>query len=146
MKFHYSFQKVLDVKTNEKKQAESMLAEAIGMLAEAERALAELEAERERTLARLHEEALRGQTMAGLIAGQEYAAHLDDAIARAARRLKEAEKYAEEVRAVLLERSVEEKVWQKAKEKAYENFRVQAERLLQNELDDIATVRSRFAQ
>lgn len=146
MKFQYSFQKVLDVKSNEKKQTETMLAQAIAELVEAERTLAELEEERRKVLERLNEDALRGQAMAGLIAGQQYVDFLDDSISRTVRRLREAERKAEEVRGMLLERSVEEKVWQKAKEKAYEDFRIQAERQHQNELDEIATVRSRFAQ
>jgi len=146
MKFRYPFQKVLDVKAKEKKNTESMLAQALAEVVKAEQALAQLEAERARTLARVNEEAQRGQKMAELIAGQEYVRCLDGAIRQTAFRLSEAERRAEEIRALLLERTVEEKVWLKAREKAFEDFKVQESRIHQHELDEIATNRSRIVQ
>lgn len=145
MKFIYSFQKVLDVKTIEKKQAESMLAEAVGAAAAAERELSEWMVAKHRMQQQLSEDTQRGRPMAGLIEGQQYVEFIDARIQAAKRSLHQAEKRASELRDALVDRTVDEKVWLKAKDKAFDAFRAKVERTAQHELDEIATMRSRYA-
>ncbi|HZG57889.1 flagellar export protein FliJ [Paenibacillus sp.] len=146
MKFVYPFQKVLDVKTNEKKEAESQLSLAIGELNEAERTMSDLMLEKHRLQQRMSEEAMKGRTMAEMVAGQQYIDHLDERIGAAKRRLEAAERRANELRERLVDRTMDEKVWLKAKDKAQVAHRAVVERREQYELDEMATMRSRLAR
>ncbi|MCI3919024.1 flagellar export protein FliJ [Paenibacillus sp. TRM 82003] len=146
MKFMYSFQKVLDVKTNEKKQAEASLAQAVGLLSSAEQELSELMLAKYRMQQQLVDQAASGGTMAEMISGQQYVNHLEERIQLTKRKLLEAEKRVNELRGFLTDRTVDEKVWLKAKEKAQASFRLEVERRAQHELDEMATVRSKFAR
>ncbi|HZG84399.1 flagellar export protein FliJ [Paenibacillus sp.] len=145
MKFVYPFQKVLDVKTNEKKEAESRLAEAFGALREAESELREAAGEKERAQTRLAEEALGALAMAEVIASQRYIDYLDERIKAAERKMREAERRVAELRERLTDKSMDEKIWLNAKDKALAEHRKEAERRLQHELDEMATARSRYA-
>jgi flagellar FliJ protein len=145
MKFRYSFQKVLDIKTNEKKQAESILSQAIEMMTSAEQELSELMLAKYRMQQQLVDEAASKRPMANLIAGQQYVDHLEERIQSVKRKLLAAEQRVNEVRQQLTDRTVDEKVWLKAREKAHASHRTEAERRAQYEMDEIATLRSRFA-
>jgi len=146
MKFMYAFQKVLDVKTNEKKQAESLFSQAIGAMSQAERDLSDLMLAKYRLQEKLAGDATQGRPMAEMIAGQRYVDHLEERIRDAKGKLLEAEKRVNELRERLTDRSVDEKVWLNMKDRAHAVFRAEAERKAQYELDEMATMRSRFAR
>jgi len=145
MKFMYAFQRVLDVKTNEKKQAETVLAEAISALSETERELSELMLAKYRTQQQLVEAASSKRPMADMIAGQQYVDFLEERIQATKRKLLAAEQIVNDLRRQLTDKAVDEKVWLKAKEKAHTAHLTEVERRAQYELDEMANARSRFA-
>ncbi|TLS49847.1 flagellar export protein FliJ [Paenibacillus antri] len=146
MKFVYAFQKVLDVKTNEKKQAESLLSQAIGAMTQAERELSDLMLAKYRYQEKLADDATKGRPMADMIAGQQYVDHLEERIRTSKRALLTAEKAVNELREKLTDRSVDEKVWLNMKDRAFAVHRAEVERRSQYELDEMAALRSRFAR
>jgi flagellar FliJ protein len=146
MIFRYSFQRVLDLKANEKKQAESVLSQAMGAMTSAEQELSELMLSKYRTQQHLADHAASKRPMAEMIAVQHYVDHLEERIQSAKRRLLVAEQRVNELRQQVTDRTVEEKVWLKAREKAHAVHRTEIERRAQYEMDEMAAVRSRFAQ
>jgi flagellar FliJ protein len=146
MKFQYKLQKVLDFKTNEKKQAEHLLSRSIGEMARLEREHADLLSEKLRVQEELAEQAGIKRTAAEMLSLQYYVDALDERIRMVKRKMALAERQVEEHRSQLKERTVEEKVWLKAREKAYELYRAEAGKRAQAETDEMALMRSRFAQ
>lgn len=146
MKFVYSFQKVLDVKTNEKKQAESSLSQAIGIMAELEKELSGLVRTKQQTQLRLSEQSTEKRTMADMLSVQQYVEFLEGQIQLMKRKLLESERSVNELRERLTERTMDEKVWLNAREKAHGMYMTEVQRRMQNELDEMATMRSRVAR
>lgn len=146
MKFKFALQKVLDVKTNEKKEAEAALAQAVGQLSNAERELSELMLAKYRVQQQLVDKASERGTMAEMIAGQQYVDHLEERIQSTKRKLLDAERRVNERRGQLTDRTVDEKVWLKSKEKALAIFRTEVQRREQYEMDELASMRGRLAR
>ncbi|MDT2285503.1 flagellar export protein FliJ [Paenibacillus larvae] len=72
---------------------------------------------------------------------QNYVAHLNVQIEKKNEDVRQAEQKVQLKQHHLNERMMDEKVWSKAKEKAYEKFRVTALKKEQEMLDEMATVR-----
>ncbi|GIP07885.1 MULTISPECIES: flagellar export protein FliJ [Paenibacillus] len=141
MKFRYVYQKVLDLKSNEKTQAEWMLSAAVGELQSEQRSLEQLFEEQARTASAIQDEMENSASMLKLQELQRYMEYIEQSIARKLGDVKRAELNVEQKKSILNGKMLDEKVWLKAKEKAKEKF--QHEMLLreQNELDEMATVR-----
>ncbi|MCM3699142.1 flagellar export protein FliJ [Paenibacillus macerans] len=141
MKFRYVYQKVLDLKSNEKTQAEWMLSAAVGELQSEQRSLEQLFEEQARTASAIQCEMENSASMQKLQELQRYMEYIEQSITRKLGDVKRAELNVEHKKAILNGKLLDEKVWMKAKEKAKEKF--QHEMLLreQNELDEMATVR-----
>ncbi|GIP52236.1 MULTISPECIES: flagellar export protein FliJ [Paenibacillus] len=141
MRFRYVYQKVVDLKTNEKTQAEWMLSAAVGILQSEQCSLEQLLEERSRTHSVIQNEMENKASMIKLQELQRYMDYLEDCINRKIGDVKRAEVNVDHKKTVLSGKMLDEKVWMKAKEKAKEKF--QQEMLLreQNELDEMATVR-----
>ncbi|MEI7027332.1 flagellar export protein FliJ [Paenibacillus sp. y28] len=141
MKFKYSFQKLVDLKANEKSQAEWMLSKAIGKLNEEESSLQGLQAEKTSTHERMLGTAERKATISEMIAAQHYMQHLDHRIQQKRQEVHRAQNEVSQKQVFLSEKMLQEKVWNKAKERAYESFVGKIRKQEQEELDEIATVR-----
>lgn len=141
MRFHYVYQKVVDLKSNQKTQAEWMLSAAVGQLQAEQRSLELLEEDKVRTFSAIQSEMENKASMIKLQELQRYMDYLENCIAVKLGDIQRAEVNVEKKKAVLNGKMLDEKVWLKAKEKAKNKF--QHEMLLreQNELDEIATVR-----
>ncbi|WP_018750915.1 flagellar export protein FliJ [Paenibacillus sanguinis] len=141
MKFRYVYQKVVDLKSNEKTQAEWMLSAAVGQLQSEQRFLEQLLEEQEQTAAVLQHEMANKASMIKLQELQRYMDYMEQAIERKLGDIQRAEINVEQKKTLLNGKLLDEKVWLKAKEKARNKF--QHELLLreQNELDEMATVR-----
>ncbi|WP_110933118.1 flagellar export protein FliJ [Paenibacillus bouchesdurhonensis] len=141
MRFHYVYQKVVDLKSNQKTQAEWMLSAAVGQLQAEQRSLELLEEDKVRTFTAIQSEMENKASMIKLQELQRYMDYLENCIAIKLGDIQRAEVNVEKKKAVLNGKMLDEKVWLKAKEKAKNKF--QHEMLLreQNELDEIATVR-----
>ncbi|WP_055108463.1 flagellar export protein FliJ [Paenibacillus ihumii] len=141
MKFRYVYQKVVDLKSNQKTQAEWMLSAAVGQLQAEQLSLELLEEDKARTLAAIQFEMENKSSMVKLQELQRYMDYLENCIAIKLGDIRQAEVNVEKKKAVLNGKMLDEKVWLKARDKARHKY--QHEMLLreQNELDEMATVR-----
>ncbi|GAB6931500.1 hypothetical protein JCM10914A_54830 [Paenibacillus sp. JCM 10914] len=141
MKFHYAFQKIVDLKGNEKTQAEWMLSSAIGRLQAEENRLQELNQKRDQMYAAQQEAAARCTPVSEIRSIQAYAQHLEECMERKRADIRTAHVNVTSKQQALNEKMLDEKVWLKARDKSREKFRHESLLREQNELDEIATVR-----
>jgi flagellar FliJ protein len=141
MRFHYAFQNIVDLKGNEKTQAEWMLSSALVKLQEEEKTLYEYELNRQELSKQLQMEIENSSPVAKVQGIQTYVEHLEQCIVRKHADVRQANVAVRKNQNHLTEKMLDEKVWIKSREKAKDKF--QHETLLreQNELDEIATVR-----
>jgi len=143
--FQYSFQKVLDLKTNTKKQSEWMLAEALGQLQAAEISLEKFRKEREQMVLRCQEMVDQCASAVDLQSCQQYISFLDQKIEYAISAVKKEERNVMNQQKELEMKMIDEKVWIKAREKAEETYKNDVAVAEQYQMDEIATVRFHFA-
>ncbi|MBD2845287.1 flagellar export protein FliJ [Paenibacillus sp. IB182496] len=139
--YRYPYQKIVDLKKNEKTQAEWGLAEANAQLSEVDGALQQLRQERLRWYDTLSQAAGRSVSLSELRTYQQYLEHLDQCIARKLEAVREAQAAVAKRQDALALKAKDEKVWQKAREQSllkFTQFRLTQE---QNELDELASVR-----
>lgn len=139
--FRYSYQKIVDLKTSEKTQAEWLLSSAIGMLQAEELSLTELRSRREEWESKQHESAQSAVALSELQQVQQYLDYLDVCIDSKLKDVGRAKQVVDVNRSKLADRMKDEKVWVKAKDNASERFRYEMQIKEQNELDEMATVR-----
>ncbi|WP_028595576.1 flagellar export protein FliJ [Paenibacillus assamensis] len=139
--FQYPFQKVLDLKTNTKKQAEWMLSQAIGELQAEEDSLSRVKKERHDATITLQELVNACAPVHELQMWQHHILHLDEKLIVHYQRVKQAEGVVSTKQSALHQCMSDEKLWVKAREKAEQQFKLQVSLMEQNELDEMATVR-----
>ncbi|WP_434751688.1 flagellar export protein FliJ [Paenibacillus amylolyticus] len=141
MKFRYHFQKVVDLKSNEKTQAEWMLSTAIGKLQTEEEHLMQLINDRNNLMNIIQSAIENCASISSLQEMQRYVYHLDECISRKNSDVEHAQVNVQRNQSFLNGKVIDEKVWLGAKDKAKGRF--QQEMLLreQNDLDEMATVR-----
>ncbi|WP_276352502.1 flagellar export protein FliJ [Cohnella caldifontis] len=135
-------QKIVDLKGSEKSMAEWEYAAAMNRLREEEEKLARIRAERREIEERLTQAAAGRVTLSELTSLQAYLEVVDARIERQAADVSAAEARVRERQGKLAEKAVEEKVWLKAREKAYEAFQYISLAKQQNELDELASIRA----
>lgn len=143
--FHYTFQKVLDLKTNTKKQSEWVLSQAIGHLQSEETRVASIQEERQQLADKLQNLCATCAPVKEIMALQEYIGYLDQELLNGFERVKRAEVQVQEKQAHLFECVSDEKLWLKAREKAQFAFQQEVLRAEQIEMDEMATVRYHMA-
>jgi flagellar protein FliJ len=141
MRFQYSMQKLVDLKSNEKAHAEWMLSKAIGQLHEEENNLNQLVTLKDSMQDNIMGQAAKTTTVAELVQLQSYVVHLDQQIHRKHQDVLFAKQQVTDRQENLTEKMKEEKVWTKAKERAYEKFMTIVRKKEQEEMDEIASVR-----
>lgn len=141
MRFHYTFQKVVDLKGNEKTQAEWMLSTALGELQAQEKSLEELMIQRTEVILSLQSTVEQRASMVKIREMQDYVDYLDKCIARKHADINLAHQEVQHKQDQLSGKVLDEKVWLKAKDKAQELFQKSMNLREQNELDEMATVR-----
>lgn len=144
-KFRYAYQKIVDLKTSEKTQAEWLLSTAVGKLIKAEDSLDKLINERTSWSERLQDTSMNAVTLSELVVIQGYVEHLDNCIALKLDDVKQAGQEVDYRRSILSDKVKDEKVWQKSKEQVFDRFRAVMQVKEQNELDEIATARFMFS-
>ncbi|TNJ64295.1 flagellar export protein FliJ [Paenibacillus hemerocallicola] len=138
MRFRYPLQKLVDLKTNEKEQAEWMLSEAVGQLQQEQQALTELEEELARVGEELAYASIHRTTISQMQLLQHYSQHLEQQIRLKTKDVDRAQANVTDKQHVLTGKMMEEKVWTKAKEKAQLQFTAIVMKKEQEELDEIA--------
>ncbi|WP_054958670.1 flagellar export protein FliJ [Paenibacillus dakarensis] len=141
MKFHYAFQKIVDLKGNEKTQAEWMLSSALGKLQAEEKSLSELFEMREQMYEAQQNAAERCAPVLEIRNIQTYIEYLESCIAKKRDDIKLAHINVNDKKQQLNEKMLDEKVWLKARDKSKEKFQHESLLREQNELDEMATVR-----
>lgn len=141
MRFQYSFQKIVDLKSNEKAQAEWVLSEAIGKLRQEENELTELHKIKEDIRNDLTYAAGSGVRASDLHVVHQYVKHLDSRIENKLSDITTAQDVVDQRQHQLTESMMQEKVWLKAKDKAYEQFSSIIRKKEQDTLDEMATTR-----
>ncbi|WP_409340975.1 flagellar export protein FliJ [Paenibacillus sp. MBLB4367] len=141
MKFKYGFQKIVDLKSNEKTQAEWVFSSAVGALRVEEQSLLELQ-ERKRLL---HDDMVNesaGRTsVSELMVHQTYIQHIDRQIHRKTKDVQSAKQNVSVKQEQLVHKTIEEKIWFQARDKAKQAFTALQLKKEQEELDDIAITR-----
>lgn len=139
--FHYSFQKVVDLKASQKTQAEWVLSGALGELSTQEQNLYQLRQSQAEWEERLHQATTQAVPLSDLLVIGQYLDHLQACIERKLEDVHHAQKAVDQCRSKLADKMKDEKVWLKAKDHAWERFRHALQIKEQNELDEMATVR-----
>lgn len=145
VRFHYPFQKVVDLKESEKTQAEWMLSATIGKLQKEEHILSGLVAEKEKTLLAIQQASVACASMSDIQQMQSYLGRLEARIQMQHRAIQTAKLDVKQKQEHLTVKMRDEKVWLQARDKAKERFQYEMLLREQNELDEIATVRFSFS-
>ena len=140
-KFQYGFQKIVDLKSNEKTQAEWLLSTAIGKLQLEEQTLEELQSEKRRLQDELHASSTECAPVAELLVLQQYIEHLERLIGLKLKDVQAAQKDVFVNRQNVATKMLDEKVWLNARDKAKQNYVAEFLRVEQQELDEMATMR-----
>lgn len=141
MKFQYAFQQIVDLKENERSQAEWHLSEAIGMFNQEQRYLRHLHEKKKELQESMVAASIGSVSVSELQLLQNYVAHLNVQIKKKNEDVRQAEQKVQLKQHHLNERMVDEKVWSKAREKAYKKFKTMALKKEQEMLDEMASVR-----
>lgn len=141
MNFRYALQKIVDLKSNEKTQAEWLLSSAVSQLREEESSLSELCIERQGIENLLIDASIGSTTASELMLFQNYLTHMDRRIDAKLDDVRSAEEHVTTSRTHLSEKAVEEKVWFRARDKARDVFVAESLKKEQNELDEMAITR-----
>ncbi|MDF2834872.1 MAG: flagellar export protein FliJ [Paenibacillus sp.] len=139
--FHYSFQKVVDLKSSQKSQAEWQLSDALSALSLQEMSLRELLTAKEEWEDKLQQSASQAVPLSEVVLIGQYIDHLQSCIEKKKLDVRQAERVVEQNRSKLADKVKDEKVWLKAKDHAWDKFRYALQLKEQNELDEMATVR-----
>ena len=141
-RFQFPFQRILDVKENEKSQAQLEMAESLKVQVDLEHSLATLEQEVYSKRLRLEQRQLDGLSITDLLKEEEHIAYLERQLQQKKQQLNQIEEQLSEQKDTLASKVKEEKTWQSIKETRKEEFHRDMQILEQNELDDLTTVRA----
>jgi flagellar FliJ protein len=144
MGFRYPLQKIVDLKSNEKTQAEWILSHAMGILQEEEHSLNSLHTEKNVIHADLTSALGTRANISQLQTYQNYMNHLDHCITKKIMDVEHAEQNVIHKKGHLSAKVIDEKVWSKAKDKAKLIFESIERTKEQQVLDEMATTRHKL--
>jgi flagellar protein FliJ len=144
-KYRYPYQKIVDLKTSQKTQAEWMLSVAVGKLQLEEQSLEQLETEKRHWENKLASASTTLVSLAELRTVQQYLEHLEEKIITKSKDVEAAMQEVDHSKSHLSSKMMDEKVWLKAKENAFGRFNQMVMLKEQNELDEMASVRFKAA-
>jgi len=143
--FKYGFQKIVDLKSNEKTQAEWFFSSAIGALRLEEQSLSMLQEEKKRLHDDMVNEAVSRTSVSELLVHQTYIQHIDRQIRRKTKDVQSAKHNVSVKQEQLVHKTIEEKIWFQARDKAKQAFTALELKKEQEELDDIAITRYKMS-
>jgi len=138
MSFRFPLQKIVDLKSNEKTQAEWMLSMAIGNLHKVEQSLAALKLEKNQIHLQLNEAASTNVSISELQNLQDYITYLEQQIKQTMKDHEQAEQAVVQKKQFLHVKMKDEKVWNNVKEKAKLVFEAIERTSEQKIMDEIA--------
>lgn len=143
MKFRYSFQQIVDLKNNERTQAEWILSEALGRLHTEETSLSSLFSSKDELHQQISQVSEGSTTISQMLLLQSYMEHIDQQISKKQDDIQTAKHVVVNKQEHLSEKMIDEKVWSKAREKAYGKHQAFVGKKEQETLDEMATNRYR---
>jgi flagellar protein FliJ len=143
--FRYSLQKIVDLKANEKTQAEWILSNAMGILQVEEQSLNTLHLEKNDLHADLTSAIVTSANISQIREYQSYMNHLESQISRKKIDVQRAEQNVLHQKVLLSDKMIDEKVWSKAKDKAKVGFEALERTKDQQILDEMATNRHKYS-
>lgn len=141
MKFRFPLQKIVDLKGNEKTQAEWLLSQALSKLRDEEQFLQGLNDEISRQHERLSRSSENPIPIVDIQFIQAYIIHLKKQIEHKRVDVQNAQVNVQGKQSKLMDRSVDEKVWIKAREKALNLFTATSLKKDQQDMDEMASNR-----
>ncbi|SEB46704.1 flagellar export protein FliJ [Paenibacillus sp. GP183] len=141
MKFKYSFQQIVNLKNNEKTQAEWILSEALDRLRTEESSLYDLSEQKLELSEQLADVSESATTISQMLVYQNYLNHLNQQILKKNAEVQLAQNVVVKKQEHLSEKVIDEKVWTKARERAYSQYKIESGRKEQDVLDEISTNR-----
>jgi flagellar protein FliJ len=141
VRFQYSFQQIVDLKNNERTQAEWILSEAIGRLRTEESSLDSLHSQKNELREQIVAATKNKTTISEMLLIQQYMEHLEVQIEKKHEDVEVAQYAVVKKQEHLSEKVLDEKLWNKAREKAYTQFKELAGKKEQEALDEMATNR-----
>lgn len=138
-KFKFSMQKILDIKQKSREQEELSYAQMVSMITEEEKQLANLERERQLLLEELSACQVNGTSIVEIMNKQHYIDHLDHVIDKQIKKIKLLKDKLELKRQRLVEVKIEEKKYERLREKKLYEYILKDNQLEQIELDEIAS-------
>lgn len=145
MAFNYAFQQIVNLKGSQKTQAEWHLVESLSKLRAEEHSLSDLMKLKTELGDMITNASFETVTISHILLLQEYSEYLDMQIANKQQDVHVAQRIVIQKQEVLTEKMVDEKVWTKAKDKAYQEFVSISLKNEQNVLDEMATNRFKRA-
>ncbi len=139
MKFRFPLQKIVDLKGNEKTQAEWLLSQALSTLREEEKFLQVLNEEIVKQQEQLGRSSESPIPIIDIQFIQVYITHLERQIERKQIDVQEARTNVEGKQSLLMDRSIDEKVWMKAREKAMNIYTATSLKKEQLDMDEMAS-------
>lgn len=141
MRFQYRLQKILDLKNNERTQAEWMLSAALSQLHNEKEQLEHLLESKEQLGQILTEASVNCAKIAEIVNIQQYISFVDRQIELKDEEVKIAEHRVNHKKTQLHHKLIDEKIFDKARERAYSVHRSFVQKKEQEQLDDFATMR-----
>lgn len=141
MNFRYQLQKVVDLKNTERTQAEWMLSHALGELQMEEETLAQLLKEKAALKESLMQASASSAKIAELLQYQSYISFVERQIETKDEDVKAAQEHVSSQQSYLSEKLKDEKIWDKAREKAYEQYKTVSLKEEQEQVDELAIMK-----
>lgn len=141
MTFQYRLQKIVDLKLNEKTQAEWMLSNAVQRCDEKRTELSLLRSKRDELHRIMAQETAKSASISSLRLLEAHDQHLEQRIMLEQEKLKQAEQHLLERREELHHKMQDEKIWSNAREKARVSHVAKQLQREQFQLDEMSTIR-----
>ena len=139
--FKYTFQKIVDLKGSEKTQAEWVLSDAIAILRAEEEQLNQFIAQQKEWEHKLAQAVSESVSLVEIVTINQYIEYCTENIKLKRQHILKAEQNVNVKRQDLANKMKDEKVWHKAKERAFHKFSYDMQIKEQNELDEMASIR-----
>jgi len=141
-KYKFHLQKVIDMKEKSREQVEWSYANILKTLQEEQIKLTNLSTEKKQYEGQLLSEQKAGTSIIEINQIQEYMAYVDLQIKQQIEMVKQTENSLSEVKIELKEKKVDEKIWHNYRDKKFQEFIVESNRIEQKEMDEMANYRS----
>lgn len=141
MKFRYVYEQIVNLKVNETNQARWKLSTALSQYEQEQNVLQALLKQKDELQSHIHKQTLSGASVTELQSLYAYLEFLENSIRSQSDNVSHAANQVKDTKQTLQHRMIDEKKWNKSKEKAYRSFLSEFYKKEQEELDEMALQR-----